>query len=64
MKHTVRITRPTGDQRLVSCVCGWSTWCLYPYEARGEKEMHLKRNGVIKELSWDPLRDLIHGKRR
>lgn len=43
MKHSVRITRPTGDQRLVKCSCGWYSWCLYPYEARGEKEGHLRR---------------------
>lgn len=60
MKHIVRITRPMGDQRLIKCSCGWSTWCLYPYEARGEKESHLKRVGAIDKLSYDPLRELIN----
>lgn len=49
-----------GDQRLIKCSCGWSTWCLYPYEARGEKESHLKRVGAIDKLSYDPLRELIN----
>jgi hypothetical protein len=43
VKHVVRITRPTGDQRLVKCSCGWSSWCLYAYEARGDKALHLAR---------------------
>lgn len=42
-EHRVTIRRPTGDQRIVSCTCGWRTTALYAYEARGEKASHLAR---------------------